>query len=189
MKTRALKILWAVLAVALASLACTVNIGGPTPPAPPPTPNPQALDDLKAAWKQAVAQASSTGEVTVTITAEQLTALLAAKLADDPDAFFQQPQVILQDNQLIIYGQAHQSKITANVRVALSVTVDEEGVPRFHLDAADFGPLPVPPGLLDGLSDMLNESLTGKIVPQATGFRLESIAIGNGTMTLRGHLH
>jgi len=189
MNTRFHKIMWAVLALALASLACTLNIGGPTPPAPPPTPNPQALDDLKAAWKQAIAQASSTGEVTVSITAEQLTALLVAKLADDPDAFFQQPQVVLQNDQVVIYGQAHQAKITANIRMALSVTVGDQGAPRFHLDAVDFGPLPVPTGLLNGLSDMLNEALTGKIVPQATGFRLESITIANGALTLRGHLH
>ena len=187
MKTLLYRILPVLL---LVSLACTINIGGPTPPAPPPTVDPAALDSLKASWAAAIAAAAASGgQVTVSITEPQLTALVAAKLADDPDAFFQQPQVLLRDNQMQVFGVAKQSGITANVRMVVTVTVDAEGVPQFHMVSADFGPLPAPEGLLEGLSDMLNEALTGKIVPSATGFRLESITIGDGIMTLQGAMH
>ena len=181
---------WALPVLILISLACTVNIGGPTPPAPPPTIDPTALDSLKAAWTAAIAAAPvNGGHVTVSITEPQLAALIASKLADDPDAFFQQPQVLLRDNQIQIFGVARQSNIEAHVRMVVTVTVDDEGVPQFQMASADFGPWPVPEGLLDGLSEMLNEALTGKIVPSATGFRLESITIENGQMTIQGTMH
>ncbi len=181
---------WALPVLVLISLACTINIGGPTPPAPPPTIDPAALDSLKAEWETAIAEAAANdGHVTVTINEMQLAALLASKLADDPDAFFQQPQVFLRDGQIQIFGIAQQSNVVANVRMVVTVTVDDDGVPHLQLDSADFGPWPAPEGLLEGLSDMLNEALTGKIVPSATGFRLESITIGDGVLTLQGSVH
>lgn len=174
----------------LVLLACTIDIGGPTPPAPPPTIDPAALEQLKTNWATALANAAATnGKVTVTITEVQVAALLASKLAKDPDAFFQQPQVVLQNNQIQIFGVAKQSKLVANIQMTITVSVNEEGVPEFHLVSADFGPLPVPTDLLEGVSDMLNEALTGKIVPSATGFRLESITIADGAMTIQGTVH
>jgi len=188
MKTTMYRVL--LLGLLFVLLACTVNIGGPTAPAPPPTVDPTALDALKSSWTSAVASAAlNGGKVTVSITEPQLTALLAEKLTDDPDAFFQQPQVLLRDNQIQIFGVAKQSKLVANVRMVVTATVDEDGVPQFQMASADFGPWPVPEGLLGGLSDMLNEALTGKIVPSATGFRLESITIDNGVMTVQGTMH
>ncbi len=182
---------WFLLAgLLLISLACTINIGGPTPPAPPPTIDPAALEQLKANWAAALATAAVTnGKVTVTITEAQVAALLASKLAKDPDAFFQQPQVVLQNNQIQIFGVAKQANLVANIQMTITVKVDEEGTPQFQLVSADFGPLPVPAGLLEGVSGMLNEALTGKIAPSATGFRLESITIADGVMTIQGTVH
>ena len=182
---------WLLLAgLLLVLLACTVNIGGPTPPAPPPTIDPDAIAQLKATWADAVANAAITnGKVTVTITEAQLAALLASKLAEDPDAFFQQPQVVLQDHKIQIFGVAKQANLVANVQMTVTVKVTKDGMPRFQLVSADFGPWPVPGGLLKGISEMLNEALTGKIVPSATGFRLEDITVADGVMTIQGTIH
>ncbi len=174
--------------LSILSLACTINLGGPTPPAPLPTPDPNALQSLEDAWTQAV-QASTDGHVTVTITQEQLTALLAEKLADDPEALFQHPQVMLENNEMVIYGQVQKGNVVANVRMVITVSVDDEGKPEFTLASADFGPWPAPEGLLEALSGMLNEAFTGAIGPAATGIRLESITIAQGAMTIQGRIH
>ncbi len=179
--------LWALAALVLASLACTINIGGPTPPAPLPTADPAALQSLRAGWQTAIAQAQD-GHVRVTVTEAQLTALLADKLAREQNAWFQQPAVFLREDKIEIYGQVHKANVVAPVRITLSVSIAANGQPAFHLEHADFGPLPVPSDLLEGLSTMLNEAFTGKVGPLATGIRVEEVTIEQGVMTVQGSL-
>jgi hypothetical protein len=52
----------------------------------------------------------------------------------------------------------------------------------------DFGPLPAPDSINGTISKMVDEAFSGAIGPAATGFRLESITIENGTMTLTGRV-
>ncbi len=176
------------IALAATTLACTIGLGGPTPPAPPITPPADAAESLRQTWEQALASADAQGQITVTLTEAQLTGLLAAKMAAEPDALFQSPQVYLRDGQVQIYGQVHQGNLRANVLVVLTVTVDEDGTPQLQLAAADFGPFPVPEGLLSGLSAMLDEAFTGSVGPVLTGLRIESITIANGMLTIVGRI-
>jgi hypothetical protein len=46
--------------------------------------------------------------------------------------------------------------------------------------------MPVPVGLKDTVTATIQEAYTGAIGPAAIGFRLESITIANGTMTITG---
>jgi hypothetical protein len=48
--------------------------------------------------------------------------------------------------------------------------------------------MPMPTALRDAIAAALNEALTGAIGPVALGFRLESIDIVDGTLTLTGRL-
>ncbi len=180
--------LWMIGALLLATWACTIQVGGPTPPAPPIVPPPDAAESVRQTWEQALAAADAEGRITVTLTEAQLTGLLAAKMAADPDALFQHPQVYLRDGQIQIYGQLQQGYLVANVLVVLQVTIDDQGVPHFQLAQADFGPWPVPEGLLSSLSAMLNEAFTGSIGPALTGLRVESVTITDGTLTIVGRI-
>ena len=76
----------------------------------------------------------------------------------------------------------------ANVLVALDVSVDELGQPRIEIATADFGPFPAPDGLKQSLTAIITEAYTGSLGPVATGFRLESIEIANGLMTVTGRI-
>ncbi len=172
----------------LAGLACQVNVGGPEVPATSVPVSTEAAVSLETAWEQAFAQAKDTGTVTITITEAQLTSFLAYQLAEQEDPLFSEPQVFLQDGQIQIFGKATSGNVTATVRVVMTVSVDETGVPKFELSSADFGPVPVPEGLLSGLSSTLDEAFTGKVGPVATGLRIESIIIGNGTMAITGRV-
>ena len=176
------------VALGMVTLACTIDLGGPTPPAPPITPPPDAITSLRQTWQQAVAAADAQGRITVTLTEAQLTAFLAAKMAADPNAFFQQPQVYLRHGTLDIYGLVRRGYLTARVRVVLTAAIDPQGLLRLRLQQADFGPWPVPADLLTGLSAMLDEAFTGKLGPAVTGLRLESVTIADGTLTLVGRI-
>jgi hypothetical protein len=68
------------------------------------------------------------------------------------------------------------------------VGVDEEGQPKIEIASADFGPFPAPEGLKQSMTALITEAYTGSLVPVATGFRLESIDIANGLMTVTGRI-
>jgi hypothetical protein len=74
----------------------------------------------------------------------------------------------------------------ATVYVAVTAGVDEQGQLKITLSSVDFGPFPVPNGLKDAITASIQEAYTGTVGPAATGFRLQSIAIADGTMTVTG---
>ncbi len=175
------------LVLILSALACTINIGGPALPNEKIPVSTEAVEAMQNEIKQAVLDAVD-GEVTIHITEEELTSYLTFKLAGDENALFQEPQVYLRDQQIQIYGQAQAGKFTATIGIIVTATIGPEGKPVLEIVSADFGPLPVPDGLKKALTDMITEAYTGSLGPVATGFRLESIDIQNGVMTLTGRI-
>jgi len=176
------------MALILASLACEINVGGPVTPTGRVPVSTEAVQELKQAWKDAFAAATD-GHLVLVLTQEQLTSFLAFKLEDMQQPFFRKPQVYLRDGQMIIYGEVHQGVLTATSRVVLTVSLDDQGRPKLTLSEADFGPFPVPQGLLTGLSAMLDEAFTGNFGPAATGLRIENLVIANGQMLIEGRIY
>ncbi len=176
------------LLLVLTSLACEINVGGPVTPTGAVPVSTEAVEALKQAWKDAFAAATD-GHLVLVLTQEQLTSFLAFKLEGMEKPFFRNPQVILQDGRMVIYGEVHQGVWTATSRVVLTVGVDADGRPQLTLSEADFGPLPVPKELLAGLSAMLDEAFTGSFGPAATGLRIENLVIANGQMLIEGRIY
>jgi hypothetical protein len=52
----------------------------------------------------------------------------------------------------------------------------------------DFGPFPAPEGLNSTVSAFVQEAFTGALGPAAIGFRLETVTIADGVMTLTGRI-
>jgi hypothetical protein len=168
----------------LAGLACSLG-STPTPPASPIPVSTEAAGEVEDLWRTALENAQD-GQVTVVMTEEQLTSYVAVKLAEEPDAPFEDVQVFLRDGKMILFGNATLRGITAPAQVVLSVSTTAEGRLQVSIDEADFGPLPVPQSMLNTLSDGLNELMAGELGPQATGVRLTSVAIADGQMSLTG---
>ncbi len=181
------------LTLLLTSLACTIFVGGPDYSNLTPIPvSTEAADSLKTEMQQAFEAGAQTGMVTLTITEPQITSLLAFRLLSDPNMqtnqkpFISDPQVYLRDGQMKIYGKSQQGMFAANIGIIVNVTVDELGKPKIEIVSADFGPFPVPNGINEALTKMIDEAYTGSIGPAATGLRIESINIADGVMTLTG---
>ena len=115
-----------------------------------------------------------------------MTSYLAAKLQTQAQPLFTDPQVYLQDGQIQIYGTAQQGYFQATIEIVVTAGVDEQGQLKIELTSADFGPLPVPAGLKDAVTAAIQEAYTGAIGPAAVGFRLESITVADGTLTIVG---
>jgi hypothetical protein len=184
------------LSLMLTSLACVVFVGGPDYSNLPPIPvSAEAAESIKAEIQRAVQAAADTGVITVNLTEPQITSYLAARLQTDPSLqqsdkkpLITDPQVYLRDGQMKIYGKTQQGLFTANIGILVNMGVDAEGQPQIEIASADFGPFPAPEGIKDAITAMVKEAYTGSLGPVATGLRIESIAIGNGVMTVTGRI-
>ena len=182
------RILLALTALLLASLACSIFVGGPDYPAGAIPVSTEAVQSLQSQIEAAMLAGAQTGTLTLLITQEQITSYLAFKLAAQPNPAFYDPQVYLWDEQMKIYGKVERGYFNANILVALDVSVDEQGQPKVEIATADFGPFPAPDGLKQSMTAIISEAFTGSLGPVATGFRLESIDIANGLMTVTGRI-
>jgi hypothetical protein len=182
------RILLVLITLLLATLACTMFVGGPEYPEGAIPVSAQAVADLKAQIEAAVQAGAATGEITLQITEEQITSYIALKLAAQEHPVLQDPQVYLRNGQMQVFGKVERGVFVANVLVVLDVSVDEQGQPRIEIATADFGPFPAPDGLKQSLTANITEAYTGSLGPVATGFRLERIDIANGLMTVTGRI-
>jgi hypothetical protein len=183
-----IRLVFTALALTLATLACMINIGGPTYPTPSIPVSTEAVESLNQAIQTAVAAGAESGKVTLGITETQLTSYLAFKLQTQSSPFITDPQVYLRDGQIQIYGTASQGYFQASVNFILTAGVDEQGQLKIELTSADFGPLPIPDGLKETATAIIKEAYTGSLGPIATGFRLESITIADGAMVIVGRI-
>ena len=184
-----------IVVLLLASLACTVSVGGPDySDRPSIAVSNEAAESLKEELKRAFESGIQTGQVTINITEPQITSVLAARLQSDQNLqqnsqpLITDPQVYLRDGQMQIFGKTQQGMFTANIGIIVSVGVDENNAPRIEIVSADFGPLPVPDGLKTAIAAMIQEAYTGSVGPVATGLRVETISIANGIMTITGRI-
>lgn len=193
-KTRGLSLF--LLSLILASLACTIFVGGPDYSSLPPIPvSTEAAESIKEELKRAFEAGAETGVVTINLNEPQITSYLAARMQTDPNLqqsdqkpLITDPQVYLRDGQMQIYGRTQQGIFAANIGIIVKVGVDPDGQPSIEITSADFGPFPAPEGLKNALTAMIKEAYTGSLGPVATGLRIETVSIANGVMTITGRI-
>jgi len=177
-----------VCALTLGILACTMKIVGPAYPTPAIPISTEAVGELQSTLEAAVSAESSSGQVTLVITESQLTSYLTYWLQAQSQPILTNLQVYLQSGQIHLYGTAMEGYFEATIGVVLSAGVDSQGQLKIDLTSADFGPVPVPSGFLDVITTSIKEAYTSALGPVATGFRLDSITISDGIMTIVGRM-
>jgi hypothetical protein len=180
--------LLSVFSLALASLACTMFVGGPGYPETPVAVSTETVGELEQQIHAAQTSAAQSGNLSFSMNESQVTSLLAAKLAEQADPLITEPQVYLRNGEIQVFGKAVKGNFQANVRVVFAITLDAEGKPVISVTSADFGPLPAPEGLNGAISALVDEAFTGTLGPAALGFRLENISIADGVMTVTGRI-
>jgi hypothetical protein len=186
-KTHSLTFFFSVLL--LTSMACTVFVGGPDYPAQVvPVSTDEALS-MQTQIEQALTAGAETGVVTLQITESQLTSYITAKMQGQTNPPFTEPQILLRNGQMQMYGKIDRGMFAANMVITMNVSIDPTtNMPKIEIASADFGPVPAPEGLNAAISAMLDEAFTGSLGPVALGFRLETISIADGVMTLTGRI-
>lgn len=172
----------------LAAMACNLNLGGPDTPQDTVEISEAEAKSLVETWEDAFQTARETGVVSLTITQDQMTSFLALSMSKQENPLLTDPKVIFRDGEMEVVGSYDTGSIKANVGIVMAVTVDPAGLPRIEVISGSVGPLPVPPELLTGVSEVVNQSLTGQIGTTATGFTLQTIDIQNGSLSINGTL-
>ena len=181
-------VLGAIGALIAATLACSIFVGGPAYPEdtiPTPTGTPVSLQEQ---IQQALAAGTQSGEISLQLTEAQLTSYLTARTAKQADPDIADPRVYLRSGLMKIYGQVHSGVFIANISLTLQASIDRNGQPQIAIQQTDLGPFAAPQGLNEALASFVQEAFTGWLGPVATGFRLETITIGDGTMTVTGRI-
>ncbi len=171
------------------TLACTIFVGGPEYPTQTVPVSAEEVQSMQTQIEQALLAGAETGAVTFQITESQLTSYMALKMQEQTTPPFTEPQVFLRNGQMQIIGKIDQGMFAANMLITMNVSIDPAtNLPKIEIASADFGPLPAPKGLNTAISAMIEEAFTGSLGPVAIGFRLESINIADGTMTMTGRI-
>jgi hypothetical protein len=178
-----------IVSLVVSSLACSINVGGPEYPAQTVPASPTDAQALRDMIQQAMITGAETGVITLSITESQLTGFMAEKLSQQINPPFTDPQILLRNGQMQMYGKVTRGWFTANMLITMNVTIDETtGQPKIQIASADFGPIPAPEGINNAISAIIDEAFTGSFGPVAVGFRLQTITIADGIMTLTGRI-
>jgi hypothetical protein len=189
MKTKNFPLAFFFIVLFLTSLACTLFIGGPEYPTQTVPVSTEEVQSMQTQIEQALVAGAETGVVTLQITESQLTSYIAFKMQEKTNPPFTEPQVLLRNGQMQIAGKINRGMLAANMLITMNVSVDPiTNLPKIEVAEADFGPFPAPEGLNAAISAVIDEAFTGSLGPVATGFRLESIMIADGVMTLIGRI-
>lgn len=167
----------------IAGLAC--NLPSRNTPAPTPIPvRGASVEELATQVASAAATAASGGTIVLEFTEEQLTSAAALELQSQGETAVRNVQVFLRDGMMRITGTASQSGFDLPVSIALRVTADAQGLPRSQIVEAKVGPLSLPQSMIDQLTATFDQMLATRFSQEAGGYRIDSISIADGKMTI-----
>ncbi len=182
-----LPILTLIAGLLATGIACSISVGVPTAtPIPTSTPTPvftSSPSDFINSLEQPTIDAAA-GTATIVLNEEQITSYVDAQLKSDPNPVLRDPQISLENNQIIIRGTIVMNGVSVFSNVTATVTVGADGLPKTNIVSADIGSFPVPSPLLSAISSMIDQGITENVDMFPNDYRLESISIGNHIMTI-----
>ncbi len=184
-------VLFVVTILALSAFSCNLAsvAARPSTPTPPPVAvSTQAVNDLVNNVENAAATAVSGGSTTLTITESQLTSLAVLALQEQQQFQINNLQIRLHDGQIQISGQVVQGNLELPLSVALTVSVDSQGLPQSQIVSAKLGPLPLPQPILDQFTSQLDQAITSQFNAAGTNLVIDQIMISEGSMAITGHI-
>ncbi len=185
-----LPILTLIAVLVVASLACSLSIANPAiTPTQTPTQTPipvttQAAGDFINSLENPTIDPAA-GTATIVLTEQEITSYVDAQLRTDPSSFIRDPQVTLEDDQIVVHGTIVTDILTAPGTVAARVTVGADGLPQATITSATVGSIPIPTPLLSTASNMIDQGIYDSVQKYSdANYQIESIAIADHQMTI-----
>jgi hypothetical protein len=171
-----------------ASLACQIDIGGPDRPGELILSDEAQATEVAQTWSQAITDAVSSGQVTVLFNETQITGFVTQRFQADPDPHIKDPQIYLRQGQIQVFGIFERGILKSAALIRIEPSIDAEGQLTLQVVEVSVGPIPAPDLLMESISTVLTEVLTGSFGSLATGVRITSVAISEGEMAIVGEI-
>lgn len=168
------------------SMACNLPAAGVSTPPPAPTMSAEEILQLEEQLRATLANSQESSAVSITVTEQQLNTFVASEVAAMTDSPITNPQVVLVNGQIEVYGVVNQSGITANSKTVLQPRIDAEGNPKLDVVSINIGPFPVPDTFKDQVEAMVDDTLSNYLMAQSDRFRVTDIQVAEGRMTVSG---
>ena len=183
------------IALALSALACGINMpSNPQPPMPAFVPSANDASAFEQSFTNAVSQASQTGNFNVTIDQQQFSSWLALRAPDYArqqgyDWPLKQVQASLNNGKITLYGVLSQPNVPDTpTQVIFTPSIDSTGGVAVTVDSGQVGVLGVPSTILQNLTTTIKNVLTTQLAQIQGRYKLNNLAIANGTMTVSGQV-
>ncbi len=183
---KTIRLLITLAALLAASLACNFPGAGKPATQEPVAVSSQAVTDLQQNLESAAATAASGGAVSLVITEGQLTSLAAIELQSLQEPRIENIQILLRDGQIQVSGKLFQGDLSANLKMALTVSIGADGLPKTQAVSASLGPIPIPDSLLSQLTDEMDRLLASQLSQNGQTVVVQSITISDGVMAITG---
>lgn len=184
MKANKFKLLILIAALMISSLACNLlsTLSAAKPRVVPTLP----AEDTKQLENQLatqVSQAMSGEPVTIELSESQISSLVNSQAANQQDAQLSGVQVLLENNQMVITGDANASGVSGKINLTLDVSTDSAGKPQLAISKAIIGGFPIPSSMLESLSQIINQAMQNQ---GGEGFEIQTLSIADHKLTITG---
>lgn len=180
-------LLGALSVLVLATLACTIPLGGPAAPPDSATPSPEALESFHQKWAS-VPDNLADNQFTLILTADEVTSAINAGLINSPvqrNMGLTNTYVTLDDG-LLLYADSQSGPITASGTVTLIPSVTDDGELAMTPAAADFGRATFEDSQLQELAVSVAAALGNPASGLPVRLRLSSVTVVDGELVLTG---
>jgi uncharacterized protein YpmS len=183
MKTRKIKITFLLLGLVLSTLACNLSTAmvKQVPTIAVPTLAPAEQQQLTDQLANQLNQAASGQQVTIELTESQLSSLINGQAGSVQDAQLSNLQVVMDNNQATITGNATSNGFSGNLNIVLAVATDAAGKPQMNVVSATIAGFPIPESALTTISTAINQGLQGQT---GQGFVVQSMTIADHKLTI-----
>lgn len=186
MQNRQIRLFLVLLVLLAAGIACSAPVSSPKLP---PTAVPMTTEQVKQLEEQIQSTLSNpapSGEVTLTITQDQLNSFLSAQMKSQQDQTITDPSVVLTNGHIEVYGKVSQSGLSAVAKIVLQPRIDEQGNIKLDVVSINLGPLPVPDAMKSQVQDMADNMLMNYINANNGQFKVKSITVNEGSLSVTG---
>lgn len=181
-------LVFTILSLIAASLACNLPTGGSRVAAPTEIPvSTEAVVQIATQVVAAATQVASGGPITLEFTEQQLTSAAALELQNQNDYQVEKIQVRLRDGLMTITGGIVQSGFNLPLQIVMRVNPNSQGIPQADVVEASIGPLPIPDSLSSEIESSFNQMIQAELAASGKNIVVDSITIADGKMTISAH--
>lgn len=171
------------MGLVISTLACNLSsaITKQVPTIAVPTLAPADQQQLTDQLANQLNQAASGQQVTIELTESQLSSLINGQAGNIQEAQLSNLQVVLDNNQATITGNASSNGFAGNLNIVLAVGADASGKPQLNVVSATIAGFPIPESALTTISTAVNQGLQGQT---GQGFVVQSMTIADHKLTI-----